>query len=63
MTDSFGCREERSVLTLVGLNGKTYEFVFFYNFQEQTALKIISEGEGLDMIDPTSVITQESKSI
>jgi len=63
MTDYFGYLEERSVLTLVGLNGKPYEFVFFYNFQEQTALKMIGEGEGLDMIDPTSVITQESKSI
>ena len=53
----------KTVLKFTGFNGKFYECVFFYDFQAEAALKMINQGDGLTMIDPTSVIKEESGTV
>ncbi len=63
MNNSLGDPKARTVLKFTGFDGKFYECVFFHEFQAEAAFKMINQGNGLQMIDPTSVIKEERGTI
>ncbi len=63
MNNSLGDPKAWTVLKFTGFDGTFYECVLFYEFQAEAAFKMISQWNGLRMIDPTSVIKEESGTI
>ncbi len=47
-----------SILRFLGDNGEIYECVFYYDFQTEAALRMISLQDGTSMIDRNSMINE-----
>ncbi len=48
--------KRNSTLRFSGFNGEAYECIFYYDFQTETALRLINMEKGAFLIDPGSVI-------
>ena len=48
-----------STLRFSGFNGEAYECIFYYDFQTEAALRLITMEKGPFLIDPGSVINDQ----
>ena len=51
--------KRNSTLRFSGFNGDAYECIFYYDFQTETALRLINMEKGAFLIDPSSVINDQ----